>query len=208
MDGELTTLGSFLIKGGPVISLLESLRMRYSDLRRIVSIVVKTRVDNVNSIDLTSGNIKINIKFNVLTLRSNDLIGRRNCFVVTNTRLSDRDRIDACNNRHIESLIGILSDDPRTNDHFILSDQFMVLCGCNSSIRNVIDDFLSVLCNTRTLYRFDLCRSTETISSSIVEEQSIVNLIGYTRVLDNKSINLSILELGSSFNFDIHSGFC
>ena len=154
----------------PVICLLKSLRMGNADFWGILSVVVETRVDNINLINLTSRGIQFDIQFNVLTLRTNDLIGRRNCLIVTNTTLSDSNRINACNNRHVETLIGILSDNFGIDDYFVLCNQFVVCGGCDSAVGDVIDDFFSILCNRSTLDRLNLCASAETICSCIIKE--------------------------------------
>ena len=78
---------TFNILVDPIVSFLELLRVRDSNLRNILNIVVKTRIDDINTVNLTSGGIQDNIKLNILPRVSNDLISRRNCLIVTNTDL-------------------------------------------------------------------------------------------------------------------------
>ena len=78
---------TFDILVDPIVSFLKLLRVRDSNLRNILNIVSKTRIDDINTVNLTSSGIQDNIKFNILSRVGDDLIRGRNCLIVTNTDL-------------------------------------------------------------------------------------------------------------------------
>ena len=82
----------------------------------------------------------------------------------------------------------------------------MIIRSGDFAVWLIINNFLTICRDSLTSNGLNLSRSTKSISSSVIEEQSIVNLVRNARVLDNESVNLCRLEFSSIFNFNIHSG--
>ena len=177
--------------------------MRNTNFGRIIFIITRTRVDDVDFGNCTCFCSR-NLDLKVLTCTRNHLICRRKFLRITKTRLGDINSLNTSNNLHTESFVGFIEDRVAGNNDLVSDTQFVLIGSCDTTIWEVIVNVTGITRDCQTLNSIDFCRCTKTLSVFIVEVQFIVDLVRNTRVFNNKSINLSILKLGSCLNVNVN----
>ena len=158
----------FFQEGQEITCFLVSLRVRNTNFWRIIFIITRTRVDDVDFSNCTCFCSR-NLDPKVLTSTRNHLICWRKFLRITKTRLSDINSLNTSNNLHTESFVSFIENRVAGNNDLVSDTQLVLIGSCDTTIWEVIVNVTGITRDCQTLNSIDFCRCTKTLSVFIVK---------------------------------------